>query len=339
MVMDGMLRALLFTMLGWVVATCLTPLYTHFAYKHKWWKKQRAVAVDGALTTVSNSLHAHKFKRPFPTMAGVIGVVAAALITLLFNLTRSQTYLPLAALVLGAGAGLVDDSINVFGKGRGVAGLKAGLKFSIILLIGLVLGWFFYAKLGWSEVNIPFVGEINLGWGIIPLFAFAVVSVGNAVNITDGEDGLAGGLLVFSYLTIMIIALLRGQYGIAAFSGTIVGVLLSYLWFNITPARFMMGDVGSFAFGTTLGVLAMFTDTFLLVPVFGIIFVVEAGSSLLQILSKKLRHGKRIFRAAPLHHHLEAIGWPEAKITMRFWVLGVLASLVALWIAVAGGMV
>ncbi len=337
--MESLVRALLFTMLGWLVATVLTPVYTHFAYKYKWWKKQREQSLDGEATPVSNKLHAHKFKRPFPTMAGLVGVVAVLAITLTLNLDRSQTYLPVASLALGALAGLLDDIVNVFGGGKGVAGLKAGLKFAIILTIGLVLGWFFYAKLGWSAVNVPFLGDVEIGWLIIPLFAFAVISVGNAVNITDGLDGLAGGLLVFSYLTVMIVALLKGQYGVAAFSGTIVGVLLSYLWFNIAPARFMMGDVGSFAFGTTLGVLAMITDIFLLVPIFGVIFVVEAGSSLLQILSKKLRHGKRLFLAAPLHHHLEAKGWPEPKIVMRFWVLGILAVVVALALAIYGGMI
>ncbi|MCL2095145.1 hypothetical protein FWH13_03425 [Candidatus Saccharibacteria bacterium] len=336
---NGLLRALSLSILGWVVATCLTPLYTHFAYKYKWWKKQRESSLDGQNTPVSNKLHAHKFKRPFPTMAGVIGVVAVVAITLTLNLSRSQTWLPLAALVCGAGAGLLDDLINLFGGGRGTAGLKAGLKFAIILAIGLTLGWFFYDRLGWHFVHVPFLGQFDIGWLIIPLFAFAVLSVGNAVNITDGLDGLAGGLLVFAYGFVMIVALLMGQHGIAAFAGTVMGVLISYLWFNIAPARFMMGDVGSFGFGITLGVLTMFTNTFLLLPIFGIIFVVEVGSSLLQILSKKFRNGKRIFIAAPLHHHLEAKGWPEPKIVMRFWVLGILATILALGLAVYGGVV
>ena len=281
-------------------------------------------------------LHAAKFRRNIPTMAGIIGVFSIAAITLLFNLDRAETYLPLAALVGGGIVGLIDDIINVRGLGGGVGGLRSGMKFTMITLIGVVLGWFFYAKLGIDSFHVPFVGEVAIGWLIVPLFTFAVVATGNAVNISDGLDGLAGGLLAISFSTFGVIALLQGNSMMAGFCFTVVGALLSYLWFNIHPARFFMGDVGSFAFGVALGVVAMLTDTLLLLPVIGLVFVLEAGSSLIQILSKKI-FKKKIFISAPMHHHLEAIGWPETKVTMRFWVIGCVVAFTGFVLAIAGG--
>lgn len=184
--------------------------------------------------------------------------------------------------------------------------------------------------------HIPFLGEVALGWFIIPLFALAVVSAGNAVNISDGLDGLAGGLAVIAYGAFGTIALLQGTPMIAGFCFTVAGALLSYLWFNIHPARFFMGDVGSFALGTSLGVVAMLTDTLALLPIIGIVFVIEAGSSLIQIFSKKV-FKKKVFISAPVHHHLEASGWPETKVTMRFWVIGAVAAFLGVTLAVAGG--
>jgi phospho-N-acetylmuramoyl-pentapeptide-transferase len=163
-----------------------------------------------------------------------------------------------------------------------------------------------------------------------------VVATANAVNITDGLDGLAGGLAVSAYAVYAVIAFLEGRYGVSAFCLTIVGSLLSYTWFNIYPARFFMGDVGSFSLGTGLGVVAMLTDTVALLPIIGIVFVAEAGSVILQITSKKLRNGKKIFRVSPIHHHFEAIGWPEAKVTMRFWVIGQVAAVVGLMLFIIG---
>ncbi len=269
-------------------------------------------------------------------MAGVIGVISIFVVTIFFNLDRAQTWLPLAALVGGGIVGLIDDIINLRGLGGGAAGLRSPVKFALITLIGVVLGWFFFAKLGVASFHVPFVGEVNIGWLIIPLFAFAVVATGNAVNISDGMDGLAGGLLGISFGAFGVIALLQQHVILAGFCFTVVGVLLSYLWFNIYPARFFMGDVGSFAYGASLGVVAMLTDSLLLLPVIGLLFVIEAGSSLTQIVSKKL-FKRKIFLSAPIHHHLEAIGWPETKVTMRFWVIGCVMAFIGVMLALAGG--
>lgn len=329
-------RTFLLSVGAFFLAMFLTPIYTFMAYRFKFWKRQRTTSTTGEQLKVFTKLHASKFKRNIPTMAGIIFVVAITVVTLFFNLDRRETWLPLAALVGGALVGLLDDIINVRGSGKGVAGLRSSLKFMMITVIGLGLGWYFFDKLGVDSIHIPYAGDLALGWLIIPLFGFAVVATGNAVNISDGLDGLAGGLASIAYGSFGVIALLQGNPMIAGFCFTVTGALLSYLWFNIYPARFFMGDVGSFALGTSLGVVAMLTDTLLLLPIIGLLFVIEAGSSLIQIASKRL-FKRKVFVSAPIHHHLEAIGWPETKVTMRFWVIAMVMAFIGVMVALTGG--
>ena len=327
----------LLSVVAFILAMLLTPVYTYFAYRYKFWKRQRTASTTGEALKVFTKLHEHKFKRNIPTMAGIIGVVTITVVTLALNLDRGQTYLPLAALVGGAMVGLIDDIINIRGKNSGVAGLRSSLKFTMIIAISSLLGWWFFDRIDEASLlQVPFIGVWDIGWWIVPLFAFAVTATSNAVNISDGLDGLAGGLLINSYGAFGIIALLQGQYILAGFCMTVVGALMSYVWFNIHPARFFMGDVGSFAFGTSLGVVAMLTNTLFLLPVIGVLFVIEAGSSLLQITSKRF-FGRKIFISAPIHHHFEAQGWPETKVTMRFWVLSGVAAFIGIMLALAGG--
>jgi phospho-N-acetylmuramoyl-pentapeptide-transferase len=320
-----------------LLSMIVTPIFTYFAYKYKLWKQQRSDDISGKKLEVFNSLHAHKFKRNIPTMAGLIFVITISLTTLIFNFSYN-TYLPLAALVFGGIVGLIDDIFNLISDGIGKAGMRPWLKFSLITAAGLAFGWFFYSFLGISSVKVPFDGALELGMWIIPIFAFIVVATGNSVNITDGLDGLAGGLAMMSFLTFGLIAVLQGNFGIAVFCLTVVGALLSYLWFNVPPARFMMGDVGSFALGVSLGVVAMLTDSLFLLPIICGVFVVETGSSLTQILSKKFLH-RKIFKSAPLHHHLEASGWQEPTITMRLWIIGGVWAVLGLIIALEGGII
>jgi phospho-N-acetylmuramoyl-pentapeptide-transferase len=270
-------------------------------------------------------------------MAGVVFVVTVSILTLCFNLSRAQTWLPLAAFFGAALVGLADDIFNVRSNGQGKAGLPTKVKLLLTILVALVGGWFFYSKLGVSAIHWPGVhGSLHIGWLIVPLFVLVVVATANAVNISDGLDGLAGGLTTTAFGAYAIIAVLEHRYGVAGFCAAMVGALMSYTWFNIFPARFFMGDSGSFALGTALGVVAMITDTVLLLPVIGLVFVAEAGSVILQLTSKKLRHGKKIFRISPVHHHFEAGGWPETKVTMRFWLVGQVAALVGLVLFVMG---
>lgn len=331
-------KAFVLSVTGFGLAMLLTPIYTFIAYRYKFWKRQRTTTTTGEAITVFTKLHAKKFERNIPTMAGTIILAAILIVTLLFNLDKRQTGLPLLALIGGGIVGLLDDAINIRGLGGGVKGLRSWIKFLMITGVAAVGAWYFFVKLGYSSVYVPFWGPLEIGWLIIPLFIAAVVSTGNAVNISDGLDGLAGGLLATAYGVFGVVALLQGNYGIAGFCFTVVGTLLSYIWFNIYPARFFMGDVGSFALGTALGVVAMLTDTIFLLPIIGLVFVVEAGSSLLQIASKRLL-GRRVFISAPVHQHLEASGWPETKVTMRFWVIGQVVGIIGLMLAVAGGLV
>lgn len=328
--------------LGFAVALAITPIYTTLAYKHKWWKRLRSEAFNGEKAVEFDKLHGAKHLRNIPTMAGIVMVVAITIVTVIFNLFPQelfrQTILPLVALI-GAGAvGLLDDVINLKNLG-GIAGLKSRIKLSMILLVAVLGGLYFVFKLDYDTVYIPFL-QLDLtisGLGILALFTLVVVSTANAVNITDGLDGLAGGLLTSAFAAYAVIALLQGNIGLAGFCATTVGVLLAYTWFNIFPARFFMGDVGSFALGAALGVVAMLTDTVFALPIIGGVFVLEAGSSLLQIVSKKL-FKRKVFRVAPLHHHFEAGGWPETKVTMRFWVVGQVAAMLGVITVILGGL-
>ena len=324
---------------AFLLSMFLTPIYTTFAYKHKLWKRQKTVDVSGKKLTVMNKLHAEKIKRHFPTMAGVIMLVTVPLVVCVCNcLDRGQTWLALAAFVGGGIIGFIDDVINLFGK-NAAAGLRAPVKFAMITILGVFLGWFFAVKLGWTSIEVPFVGVFNIGVpAMIALFAFAVVATGNSVNITDGMDGLAGGLAMLAYGAYGIIALLQEQWYLAGFCFVVIGALLSYIWFNVYPARFMMGDTGSFALGAGLGVVAMNTNAFFLLPIIGCLFVIDAGSSLLQIFSKKFFH-RKIFISAPIHHHLQAKGWEESKVVMRFWIIGGVAAMLGVFLAMGGGIV
>lgn len=332
---DKSVSIMLLSLMSFSIAMLLTPLYSHWAYKHKLWKRSRTHSTTGEALSVISSM---RIKRQVPLMAGLVTVAAVSIVTVIYNLDRGQTWLPLAAMLGGGAVGLLDDIINIKGRGGNVAGLRAPIKFSMILAIAIAAALFFYFKLDYSTVHIPYYGNLHIGWLIIPLFVLVVVSTSNAVNISDGMDGLAAGLLINAFGAYAVIAIFQGNYGIAGFSMTVAGALLAYLWFNIPPARFFMGDVGSFAMGTTLGVIAMLTDTLLLLPLIGLVFVAEAGSSLVQILSKRIFH-RKVFIAAPIHHHFEAMGWPKTKVTMRFWVVSQACAVIGVVVALATGFI
>lgn len=322
--------------LGFLVSMVITPAYTTLAYRGKWWKQMRTDSWAGGAATVYNQLHAEKHKRHIPTMAGIIFVLSVAIVTFGDNLVRTQTWLPLAGM-LGSGAiGLIDDWINIRAVHSKVAGMRAKGKFLLHSLVALAGGWWFYDKLGVHSMYLPWAHDWQIGVGIILLFWFVVIATANAVNISDGLDGLAGGLLVSSFTVYAIIAAVESKYALAGFCLSVVGALLSYTWFNIYPARFFMGDVGSFALGTALGIIAMQTDTIYVLPVIGAVYVMETGSVIINRLSRKLRHGKKVFLSSPIHHHFEAIGWPETKVTMRFWILGQVAGVIGLIVFLLG---
>jgi phospho-N-acetylmuramoyl-pentapeptide-transferase len=331
-----LIRVLLLGFFAFLVSMLLTPAYTKIAYTQQWWKRQRSDAWSGGEASVYKKLHAAKHRRNIPTMAGIIFVVSAAITTIFFNLDRSQTWLPLAGMIGSGMIGLVDDWINIRGGNSAIAGMRAKIKFLLHSLVALVGGWWFFAKLDVTALNVPLLGEVQFGFLIVGIFWFVVVAAANAVNITDGLDGLAGGLLVSSFTAYAVICMLQGQYALAGFCLSIVGALLSYTWFNIYPARFFMGDVGSFALGTALGIIALQTNTVFILPIIGIVYVAETGSVIINRLSRKLRNGKKVFLSSPIHHHFEAIGWPETKVTMRFWIIGQVAAVLGLILYLIG---
>lgn len=329
---DQLITLFLFVFFAFLFAMAFTPILSHFLYKWKAWKQIKEEAVTGEKLKYFSKLH--KKKKYTPTMAGILIWVTVLVMTLLFNLSRSQTYLPLFTLITVAIIGLIDDYINIRGVG-GIKGMSWKKKMVWLLLFSAIGAWWFFTKLEWSSIHIPGVGAFEIGWWYIPLFMFIFVSSANAVNITDGLDGLAGGLLALAFGAFSVIALVQGNYGIAYFCGTIVGAVLAYTWFNIYPARFFMGDTGSLALGATLGVIAMLSNSLIVLVIVGLVFYLELASSAIQIISKKF-FKRKIFLSAPMHHHLEALGWPETKITMRFWVIGAVLAVIGLVIALLG---
>lgn len=328
---NSLLPVLGFAFAGFALAMLATPIFTTLAFRYKWWRKQRTETVTGEKAKVFAKLHAEKHKRNIPTMAGSIVLISVAVITLIANMDRAETWLPLASLALFGALGLVDDLSNILGFANRSGGLKARTQVLALIGLSLVCAWWFYVKLGYDILHVPAVGDFSIGWLYVPLFIVVVFSTAKSVSITDGLDGLAGGLLSIAYGSYAIIAFFSGLYALAAFCATVVGAMLAYTWFNIYPARFFMGQIGSTALGATLGVIAMLTDSVFVLPIIGMIFVLEAGSSAIQIFSKKVL-GKKIFRSAPLHHHLEAIGWPETKVTMRLWIIGAIMGCLGLLI-------
>ncbi len=333
---DNLIRILTLGFFGFALSMAITPLYTTIAYKQQWWKRQRTDAWSGGKATVYAKLHAEKHKRNIPTMAGLIFVIAISLVTLIGNLSRGETWLPLAGLIGAAAIGLIDDVMNIKSSGGGIAGMSAKAKFGLYSILVLLGGWWFYAKLGVDSIYLPGIGDWAIGIMIIALFWLVVIATAISVNFSDGLDGLAGGLLTSSFMAYAIICVVEHKFALAGFCLTVVGALLSYTWFNIYPARFFMGDVGAFSLGTALGIIALQTNTAYVLPIIGAVYVVETGSVIINRTSRKLRNGKKVFQSSPIHHHFEAIGWPETKVTMRFWILGQVASVLGLIVFLMG---
>lgn len=319
------------TAASFVVTAAWTPALTHILYRYRLGKRIR----DAAEAPVYAKLH--EKKSGTPTMGGVLIWLTTLILALvvyalhrwtdieLFDtvnfLTRGETLLPLGALVAAAVVGLVDDIFNIRQRGAHGGGFTIRHKLLIYMAIAIVGAWWFAAKLDWTVLHVPFVGNLDIGMWYVPIFIFVIVSTTFSVNETDGLDGLAGGVLLTSFGAYSIIAFLQGRTDLAAFCGVIMGALLAFLWFNIPPARFIMGDTGSMALGTTLGIVAMLTNSALILPIIGFVFVFESLSVIVQLTYRRVTGGRKLLRSSPIHHHLEAVGWPESKIVMRFWVV------------------
>lgn len=325
-----------------VIAILWCPILTNFLYKHKFWKKEaRQKAISGEDATVFNSLHKDK-ETSTPRMGGLLIWVTVLFVVILFFilslifpdswiaqfnfLSRSQTWLPLFTLVAASIVGLVDDFLTTRGWGKYIGGgISLKKRLIIVILIGLIGSIWFYQKLGWDVLFVPFLGDVSVGIFYIPLFVLVMVACWSG-GIVDGLDGLAGGTFASIFGAMTVIAFSTGKIDLAAFCAVILGALFSFLWFNIPPARFYMGETGILGLTTVLAVVSFLTDSVYVLPIIGGILVVEVLSVIIQLLSKKLR-GKKVFLSTPIHHHFEALGWPSYKVVMRAWIVGVVLAI------------
>lgn len=348
------LKVLVTGFLSFCLAFYLTPVWTHILYVKKIGIRIKDRGVSGDPLTFVNSLHAKKAGTP--TMGGVLlwfPVLVLALyshfvfpalaeftstnfIARLDFLSRPQVWLPLSALVAGGILGLFDDwmSVRGFGTNKG-GGMRFLLRFWWLFAIAGTGAWWFYAKLGWDRIHVPAVGDFSIGWWYIPLFIFVILFAAISSNETDGLDGLNGGVLFCAFASFTLIAFFQNKMDLAAFCAAISGALLAFLWFNIYPARFFMGDTGAVSLGLTLGVVSLLTNSALSLFVIAFLYVLESGSVAIQLFSKKFLK-RKVFLAAPLHHHFEAIGWPEPKVVMRAWIFTIITSMIGTIITILG---
>ncbi len=345
MAYSALTKVFLLTSLSFIVSLVITPILTNLLYKYKLGKNIRSNGDTPLFTKM------HAAKAGTPTMGGILIWGTTVFLTLFFwfcdrilhiqafhyfnFLTRKETLLPLGAFLGASLVGLADDFLEIKKLGKNKSGLRFRVKVLLYALVAAIGSWWFYFKLGFDYVHIPFVGNVTIGFWFIPFFILSVIAVSFAVNQTDGLDGLAGGTLMISFFAFGVIAYLLGHDNLASFIGVIGGSLLAFLWFNVNPARFFMGDTGSMGLGVLLAIVAFLTNSIVLLLFIGFIFFVEAATTLIQIFSKRFFH-KKVFLAAPIHHHFEALGWPEPKIVMRFWIIAAVLSIVGMVIYFIG---
>lgn len=335
---------------AFVLGIIFAPALAGALYRHKAWKKKsgKGNGIGGGGTPVFDELHRER-EVSTPRMGGIL-IWASALATaflfwllahtfdtfwpLLDFVNREETWLPLFALAAGAFAGLIDDFLEIT---AGQGGLSLRHRLSIVGGIGLVAGWWFYAKLGVTAIGIPFALPLTIGWLVIPVFALVTIAI-YAGGTIDGLDGLAGGVFAIIFMVYAGIAFGENQISLAAFAATVAGATLAFLWFNVPPARFYMSETGSMALTLALAMTAFASDTLsdgvgvFVLPLIALPLTATVVTTVLQVVWKKAFH-KKLFRVAPIHHHFEAIGWPATKVTMRYWIITIIAGVLGLAIA------
>jgi phospho-N-acetylmuramoyl-pentapeptide-transferase len=338
--------------LAFIIGVGITPIVSGYLYRHQMWKKKSvAQTMDGQAAPISQKLHNDEERRT-PRMGGVVvwgsallTIGALWLLSLIFPnavteklnlLSRNQTWLPLFILIAGALCGLVDDYLVCRDAGTyNGGGLSLKTRLVFVFLLGALGAWWFYFKLGMDTVHIPFGGDLHLG--IYFILFFIVFTIGMySGGIIDGVDGLSGGVFATIYGAYAIIAFAGGQIDLAAYSSVVVGGLLAFLWFNIPPARFFNGETGTMALTTSLVVVIFLTKAVVPSLIIALLLVLTSASSIVQILSKKYRGGKKVFIVAPLHNHLQAKGWPPYKVTMRYWVVSMILAVIGVIVALVG---
>lgn len=335
MVIFQTVRIILLTTIAFLVALAVTPFWYKFLKKRGFSKQIRAR--EGA--PIYYELH--EKKAGTPTGGGIIiwsTILTIAAVFWFFGklfdggwlylsfINRAETYLPLVFLLIAALIGFLDDWFGVIKIGGAPGGgLKIRYKLVAYTFIAAIGAWWFYFKLGWNAIFVPFLGNFVIGPWYIPIFMFVIIASAFSANETDGLDGLLGGASLFAFVALTTVSFVLHRFDLAAFGGVTIGALLAFLWFNIYPAKFFMGDTGSMSLGIVIGVIAMLTNTTLVLPFFTIILVVEAISVIIQISSKRFLK-RKIFLSTPIHHHFEALGWPESQVTMRFWIVSAVFS-------------
>ena len=303
-------------LLAFAIVVILMPPYIRMLH---WLGMGKQIREEGPET--------HMVKQGTPTMGGLLLIVVVlALFVLLNGVPERGIIAPLAALGFVGVLGAADDYFNA----RTGEGIRARAKLLWLVVVAAVAAFQIQSTDQIDAIAVPFIGETEIHpWVYIPFAAFAIVAAANGVNLTDGLDGLAGGTLVFAFVAFLLIALLNQptQPDTAFLCALLIGALLGFLWFNVHPAQVIMGDSGSLSLGATLAVIALITGQILVLPLIGLIFVVETASVLIQVVYFKVTRGRRIFRMSPLHHHFELGGWDEEKITLRFWIVAILAGL------------
>ena len=348
MIITNYVKIFLPATIAFFLGILITPLATHFFYKYKMWKKySRSESTNPEF----QKIHNEKEELKTPRVGGIIIWVSVVLTTLAFFvfslffksnisskinfLSRNQTLIPFFTLIFGSVLGLWDDLIQIYGKGKFARDDKVWRRWKvyIITFISLLIGcWFFY-RLGMVSIHIPFGGEIFLGVLIVPFFIIVALATFSG-GVIDGIDGLSGGVLAAIFGAYSAIAFANNQIDLAAFSATLTGATLAFLWFNIPPARFYMGETGMMGLTITLATLAFLTNSVLILPLVALPLVISSLSVILQILSKKWRGGKKLFKLSPIHHHFEALGWPSYKVTMRFWILSIISAILGIILAI-----
>lgn len=344
----NLLKIIIPTALAFFVGLLITPLATHFFYKYKMWKRYSR---NENVSTEFQKIHNEQDELKTPRVGGIIIWVSVVLIAFIYYLvsvlfpsplftkldfiSRDQTLIPFFTLIVGSLIGLFDDLVQIYGKGKIAHDDKTWRRWKVFLIfiLSFIIGFWFYSKLGMTSIHIPFGGEFNLGILFIPFFILVTLATFSG-GIIDGIDGLSGGVLASIFSAYALIAYANSQINIAAFCGILAGATLAFLWFNIPPARFYMGETGIMGLTITLATIAFLTNSVLILPIVALPLVASSLSVILQIISKKLRNGKRIFRLSPLHHHFEAIGWPSYKVTMRYWILSVMFAIIGVILAV-----
>jgi phospho-N-acetylmuramoyl-pentapeptide-transferase len=343
--MIDVLKVVIPTVIAFLFGILITPFFSGFFYKYKLWKKSPRIDSGDITNDDFSKVHNTASEISTPRIGGVI-IWVSVLLTVVFiyflsllyptDLTlklnffsRSQTLIPIATLIFAALIGLFDDFIQIFGKGDYARDpiIYRKIKIASIVLIGALISYWFYAKLGATSIHIPFDGELELGIWFIPFCILTMLSVFSG-SVIDGMDGLSGGVLGIIFTAYSVIAFAHNQIDISALCAVIAGGILAFLWFNIPPARFYMGETGMLALTVTLSVIAFLTNAVLLLIVIAFPLLITSLSVILQIVSYKFFGKRRVFKVAPLHHHFEAIGWSREKVVMRYWILSVVFAIV-----------